>query len=318
MNYDVFNGDADGICALIQLRLAEPKTARLVTGVKRDIQLLQQVRAQPNDAITVLDISLAKNLPAVQTMLNDGARIFYIDHHQTGVVPVHPNLTTLLNTDANICTSLLTDQYLQGQFRSWAIVGAFGDNLFDSALVKAKSLNLTETQLEQLQQLGTYINYNAYGATLNDLHILPDRLYLLLARYQSPFDFIKDCRTLFEQLQADFISDLSEAAQVAPEFANERVYITILPDQAWARRVCGVYGNQLANRNPQRAHAVLTPILNEAYQVSVRAPLQNKRGADLVCSKFTTGGGRSAAAGINHLPKDQLSRFVAAMEEFFL
>jgi len=34
---DVFNGDADGICALHQLRLAEPVESTLVTGVKRDI-----------------------------------------------------------------------------------------------------------------------------------------------------------------------------------------------------------------------------------------------------------------------------------------
>ena len=38
---DVFNGDADGLCALHQLRLAEPLAdAQLVTGVKRDIALL--------------------------------------------------------------------------------------------------------------------------------------------------------------------------------------------------------------------------------------------------------------------------------------
>lgn len=41
--YDIFNGDADGICALHQLRLAEPREATLVTGVKRDIRLLEQV-----------------------------------------------------------------------------------------------------------------------------------------------------------------------------------------------------------------------------------------------------------------------------------
>ena len=35
--FDVFNGDADGICALIQLRLAEPRDTTLITGVKRDI-----------------------------------------------------------------------------------------------------------------------------------------------------------------------------------------------------------------------------------------------------------------------------------------
>ena len=55
---DVFNGDADGLCALHQLRLAEPAAAELVTGVKRDIALLERVAAAPGDLVTVLDVSL--------------------------------------------------------------------------------------------------------------------------------------------------------------------------------------------------------------------------------------------------------------------
>ena len=54
---DVFNGDADGICALTQLRNAHPCESQLVTGVKRDIQLLDKVHAKPGDRITVLDVS---------------------------------------------------------------------------------------------------------------------------------------------------------------------------------------------------------------------------------------------------------------------
>ena len=42
-DFDVFNGDADGLCALHQLRLLEPREATLVTGPKRDIALLQRV-----------------------------------------------------------------------------------------------------------------------------------------------------------------------------------------------------------------------------------------------------------------------------------
>ena len=61
MQIAVFNGDADGIFALVQLRLAKPDQAKLVTGVKRDIQLLKQVAAQVNDTVTVLDISLQKS-----------------------------------------------------------------------------------------------------------------------------------------------------------------------------------------------------------------------------------------------------------------
>lgn len=60
MQIDVFNGDADGICALVQLRLAEPTQSQLVTGVKRDIQLLEHLSVQKNDQVTVLDISLKK------------------------------------------------------------------------------------------------------------------------------------------------------------------------------------------------------------------------------------------------------------------
>jgi hypothetical protein len=46
MQIDVFNGDADGICALVQLRLAQPVQSKLVTGVKRDIQLLEGLSIQ--------------------------------------------------------------------------------------------------------------------------------------------------------------------------------------------------------------------------------------------------------------------------------
>ena len=45
--YDIFNGDADGLCALQQLRLAEPRTATLVTGTKRDIGAIGKCNRQP-------------------------------------------------------------------------------------------------------------------------------------------------------------------------------------------------------------------------------------------------------------------------------
>ncbi|MFA0231677.1 DHH family phosphoesterase, partial [Vibrio sp. 10N.261.45.A7] len=63
MHYDVFNGDADGIIALLQLRFAEPKESTLITGVKRDIQLLKQVDIDQAESVTALDISMEKNLP---------------------------------------------------------------------------------------------------------------------------------------------------------------------------------------------------------------------------------------------------------------
>ena len=74
--YDVFNGDADGICALLQLRQVSPKPSTLVTGVKRDISLLKNVTAEPGDHVNVLDVSLDKNRADLERILNEGATVF--------------------------------------------------------------------------------------------------------------------------------------------------------------------------------------------------------------------------------------------------
>jgi hypothetical protein len=37
-------------------------------------------------------------------------------------------------------------------------------------------------------------------------------------------------------------------------------------------------------------------------------------GAEIVCRKFATGGGRSGAAGINHLPRSAIPEFLREIE----
>jgi hypothetical protein len=81
--------------------------------------------------------------------------------------------------------------------------------------------------------------------------------------------------------------------------------------------VRGVYSTDLANADPERAHAVLTEKSDRNYLVSVRAPLANKTGADELCMKFPTGGGRKAAAGINDLPAGQLAEFIDTFSGFY-
>src|SRR6185312_14929592 len=78
-SYDVFNGDADGICALHQLRLADPVDSELVTGLKRDIELLKAVPAERGDVVTVLDVSLDRNRAALAALLERGVRVRYFD-----------------------------------------------------------------------------------------------------------------------------------------------------------------------------------------------------------------------------------------------
>ncbi|MFO1364243.1 MAG: hypothetical protein U1F45_17610 [Burkholderiales bacterium] len=87
---DAFNGDADGICALHQLRLAEPADSVLVTGPKRDIALLPRVAARAGDEVTVLDVSLDRNRGALEALLERGVRVRWFDHHYPGEIPSHP------------------------------------------------------------------------------------------------------------------------------------------------------------------------------------------------------------------------------------
>jgi single-stranded DNA-specific DHH superfamily exonuclease len=315
MQIDVFNGDADGICALVQLRLAQPMPAKRVTGIKRDIQLLAQVTAQENDHVTVLDISLEKNRPALDNLLAQGVSVFYVDHHQAGEIPQHPQLKTLIDTDPNTCTSLLVNHYLGGKYLAWAVTAAFGDNLVAVAEQVAKPLGLSASELKQLHDLGVCINYNSYGGSLADLHFEPEALFIELVSYASPFEFMHDNADSHQQLLTGYADDMAQALQIKPDYQTATIGVYVLPDVAWARRISGVFGNELANQSPHRAHAVLSITEQGDYQISVRSPLTNKTGADELCSMFPTGGGRKSAAGINHLPLDKLPEFIAAFEQ---
>ena len=315
--YDVFNGDADGICALAQLRNAEPQDSQLITGVKRDIKLLAQVQPTSGDRVNALDISMDKNKADLLRILETGASVFYCDHHVAGDIPEHDKLDALINPAADVCTSLLVNGRLKGAFARWAIVGAFGDNLKASANALAKTTSLTEAQIATLENFGIYINYNGYGSNLSDLHFEPAALFKLVSQYADPLDFIQDDAEHFGQLEAGYHDDMAKAKNGETLRVTAASAAFLLPDEKWARRVSGVYGNDLANESPDRAHAVLTSRPDGTYLVSVRAPLRNKTGADSLCMEFPTGGGRKAAAGINELPANMLDQFLDRFDEVY-
>ncbi len=317
--FDCFNGDADGLCALTQLRLNHKVKSELVTGVKRDIGLLAKIvdRVEPGDVVTVLDVSMHNNKQDLLTILGRGAHVFYCDHHFVEDIPNHPNLVSLVNIAPDVCTSLLINQHLNSAYLAWAIVGTYGDNLSKSALGLAKKLELAPTHLKTLQNLGVYLNYNGYGASVDDLFFAPSELFKRTSAYKSPFDFIRDDAATYQTLEAGYHSDMQKASESPAEYSSESAAVFILPDERWARRVSGVYSNELANRMPDRAHAVVTEQDSAHYLISVRAPLNNKVGADEVCRQFATGGGRAAAAGINALPKSDLPRFIKALSAYY-
>lgn len=68
MFVDIFNGDADGIFALHQYRLAYPvEESRLITGIKRDVRLLEKIDELHNSELSVFDVSLDVNRPPGKT-----------------------------------------------------------------------------------------------------------------------------------------------------------------------------------------------------------------------------------------------------------
>ncbi|SEK45925.1 hypothetical protein SAMN05216262_101410 [Colwellia chukchiensis] len=317
MHFDVFNGDADGIIALLQLRLADPKTSTLITGVKRDIQLLQQVPVEQASSVTVLDISMEKNIAPLEQLLAREVEVFYVDHHRAGDIPSSQYLNAIIDTDANTCTSLLINQHLSGKYELWAIVAAYGDNMLVAGDALAKAQGLSAQQQAQLKALGIYINYNGYGRSVDDLHIAPTKLFNSLLNYPDPFELINQPDSIFATLDQAYEADMAQANNAPVLHESDVLQVIVLENAPWSRRVSGVFGNELANRSPNKAHAVLTLNSDNSYLVSLRAPLNNKQGAGNLCAQFDTGGGRAAAAGINALAKEKLGNFIALVSEYY-
>jgi hypothetical protein len=317
MYIDVFNGDADGICALHQLRLAEPRPdARLVTGVKRDIRLLRHLSGIRNAHITVLDISLDSNCGELTSLLENGNRIFYIDHHFSGDIPVHLDLISHIDPDPETCTSLIVNRLLEGKYCPWALVGAFGDNLHQAAIQAAATLALPDTTLAKLRELGELLNYNGYGLSVADLFFPPQDLYKAIKPFSDPLAFMEDSDVL-ARLREGYADDMKKSSTYRPIRETSAGRIFELPPEPWARRISGVFSNLKAREKPSLAHGLLTHNPDTTYRVSIRAPLNNKKGADRLCRAFATGGGRASAAGINSLPQDQVALFYRKFDEFF-
>ena len=313
--YDIFNGDADGICALHQLRMSEPRQAELVTGTKREIRLVERCSAGHGDELAVLDVSFDSNRDAIDRLLLAGARIRYFDHHYAGEIPSHAQLEVHVDTAADVCTSLIVDRVLSGRHRAWAIVAAFGDNLERAALQAAHASGYAPDALARLRELGESINYNAYGDSVEDLHYHPADLYRTLSAYADPFEFIAG-EPVFDVLRQGLADDLYRAAETRTQAVSEHAALVVLPDAPWSRRIGGILGNRLAQEHPHRAHAVLTT-QQGGFRVSVRAPIEHAQGADQLCRQFETGGGRAAAGGINFLPHADFERFARAFAQAF-
>lgn len=317
-----FNGDADGLCALQQLRLAGERAAEaaatLVTGVKRDISLLERVApsVSAGDEVTVLDVSLDTNRAGLLAVLAAGARVRYFDHHFAGDIPTNVALEPHIDTSPNVCTSLIVDRFLEGRCRGWAIAGAFGDSLTDEARALAQAAGLTADAAAELKELGVAINYNAYGETIADLHVPPVELAAEMLGHTDPLAFARSSAA-FRRLADGFRQDMELAQRLEPARRTAGAVVFVLPDAAWARRASGTLANDLAKAHAASAVAIVSPKTAGGYLVSVRVPRDSAVSAEEFCRRYPTGGGRRTAAGVNHLPGDELDSFAAAFEAQF-
>ncbi|MGB3456875.1 MAG: hypothetical protein WBA35_10985, partial [Litorimonas sp.] len=275
MDYDLFNGDADGIFSLLQLRQTDPRPgAERVTGVKRDIKLFPRIagRAGAGDRVTALDISLAKNRAGLDQVLQDGAEVLYIDHHQVGEAPQSDRLHLITDDAKETCTAYLVDGYLRGAKAGWAVCGAYGDNFQGLAARIAQSRGL-DLPMGRLRELGELVNYNAYGLSVEDLHVHPTDLYALLLDYPDPVAFIEDEPDTLATLRAGHRSDWDVAQNARELDVSEAGHVLALPAGAASNRIAGLFGNALVDEDPDLAFAVLTELEDgRSYRVSVRAP----------------------------------------------
>ena len=321
--FDVFNGDADGLIARHQFRLSFPVPAgsvTLITGTKREISLLKRIPLQAKSAqgseISVFDVAYDQNADQAQALLKAGARMRYFDHHSASKLQSHPRLSAFIDTSASICTSLIVDHHLNGAHRAWAICAAFGDNLHSVAERLAAREGYTVEQTICLRALGESLNYNAYGETVTDLFFAPLEIAQRMAAYESPFEFA--CKEdVVARLQANYALDLQLARTIPPTFESDVSATFILPNATWTRRISGAFANELVNRYPGRAHAVLSTLPNGGYLVSIRAPKFAPFRAHEVAGQFNGGGGRESAAGINELPADVVERLVSTLEKTY-
>ena len=253
---DVFHGDADGLCAVHQLRLARPvppgSPHQIVTGLKDDVELLARVRGAPGCIVTALDVSLDRNRAALLRVLDEGAEV----QHRPPLRRCGAETSATAGAHRHGRRRVrehLVDALVGGAHRAWAVVGAFGDNLESAAAALA-----------------------AAGARRGaDRHAAPARRGPQLQRVRRQSRRCAACARRAVSGHAGtrrppgLRSDRprrtpDRTAQVRPRRsltlaplrfdADRAVYR--LPAQPWSGRVIGTFANALARTHPRRGHAV--------------------------------------------------------------
>jgi hypothetical protein len=211
----------------------------------------------------------------------------------------------------------LVDHAIGGIARPWAIAAAYGDNLREVATALGLSSGCSEQQCDQLKALGETLNYNGYGEQLSDLAATPLDVARDLEGYDDPFDYMKTS-PVYERIALQKTEDEEAMGEVESLYLSTSGEVLLLPRGGASRRMSGLFSNEKVNEEPDLAHAIVTHLEDEeGYRISIRAPKARPEKADVLATKFKTGGGRAAAGGINHLPLGELDDFFNAFDEVF-
>jgi len=302
------------------MELSGIKPQLKVTGLKRDLALVEKLPELTEGEIFGFDLNLGANrAELVRRLAAPGLKVTWFDHHEPGEIPDSPRLTPHINTGFGTCTALIVHKYLEVQDPCWAAMACFGDNMPETAEALLKPMGLTETVFHALREGGELINYNAYGENAEDVLFQPLAVAECMAPFPDHGDFLRDSG-LIAPLRAQFQNDQILAGDLQPQDNRGKARIYHLPAQPWARRLGSTFANRTALQYPESALAILHPLQDGSFQVSIRSP-REPRGAGPAASKlakeFATGGGRALAAGINSLPASEVDGFTRRFFEFY-
>jgi hypothetical protein len=323
----VFNGDADGIISQHLLELAGRAPTVRITGLKRDIKLLDRVTDPISEGrsleLYVCDINLGDNRDALLRRLkNPTTTVTWYDHHEPGEIPASPRLKTRIVTARGTCTALLVHADLipkhPGLDARWAAMAAYGDNLPESAEALLKPLALHPIELREICEAGELINYNAYGETVGDVLFPPLEVAVRMAPFTDAAEFIRKSG-LIPPLREQLREDMERMGGLSPVETRDGASLYTLPAEPWARRLGSTFANRVALADPARAVAVLHPLRDGSFQVSVRAPRGRPDAppASALAAEFPSGGGRALAAGINRLGAGDVAAFARRFFEIY-
>jgi hypothetical protein len=200
---------------MLQLCLANPSDAELLPAPRPPTDLLERIRIQPGDMVTICNLPLGPNRLQVWRNLETGAEVRLYGQCDTGEWILHPGLKVNIDASRGICASQRANKRLGALCRRLATVGNFGRGRRDLNDTYVAATPLTRMERMYLQALGELITYHAHIACQHYQHTEPTDLYAELVKYPDPLHFLRN-ESIALKLGAMQKEDLRNASTLPP------------------------------------------------------------------------------------------------------